>query len=60
MLYRKEKVLLTWIYVIHIYYSVGQNQIGNEGAITIGNALKTNQTLTILNLCNKYNKPSRL
>ncbi len=30
---------------------IDQNQIGDNGAVAIGNALKENKTLTILYLC---------
>jgi hypothetical protein len=32
--------------------NIALNQIGNEGAMAIGNGLLNNTTLTILNLCN--------
>jgi hypothetical protein len=35
-------------------YPIGNNRIGNEGAMIIGNALGTNTKLTILDLCKKY------
>jgi hypothetical protein len=37
---------------MNININIALNKIGNEGAKAIGNALQTNQTLTILNLCN--------
>jgi hypothetical protein len=37
---------------MNININIASNKIGNEGAIAIGEALKINQTLTILNLCN--------
>ena len=38
------------IYYI-IYYFIDENNIGNKGAISMGNALKDNQSLTTLNIC---------
>jgi hypothetical protein len=57
MHYNIMKVLLNYIYVIHIInIFIVKNEIGDEGAIVIGNALLNNSSLTKLYLSNKYNK----
>jgi hypothetical protein len=54
MHYKVIQVLPYYSWVINIYYIIDNNQIGYEGAITLGNALQTNKTLKELDLCN-YN-----
>jgi hypothetical protein len=51
--YRGIKLLLHWTYVIHTYY-IDNNQLKDDGAKAIGNALQRNSTLAILHLSNKY------
>jgi hypothetical protein len=56
MHYQVIEVLMDYIYVINTINIVGDNKIGDEGAITIGNALQNNTILRELYLCNIYNK----
>jgi hypothetical protein len=51
------QILLNYIYVIDIInIFIDENEIGDEGVKVIGNALQKNKSLTLLSLCNKYNK----